>query len=1308
MTFGQGLGIKFEAVYGQTKAVFAKKGIGGAWGAREGCSWVVRDVTGQAAHLGVPVGAVLSKVNGAPLEHYTPQDFRAFFDTLQRPVALTFGDVLLGDCGITWAAVDSRKVIRVEKDAATLGVQVGDTLTKVGSKPWASDQSTDNLLLQKRPCTLHFAKTNLLTLRVFDFAGQREYYLTHHLFLTQKTLYVIAFDIRKFRPQHFQSMIMFFVAKLQSRVPAAPVVLVGTHADEVSEDMAKQRCTQVLDALRAKQQRERRRLNAQILKLEHELGLMSGNDAVLTERRKGVLQRVQQLRLLLGRLVQLPVKVHAVSSARSMKNIPELQDAIVASALDQQLFPTLGRDIPRLYEQIRILVREWRAQMPYCELNLLVEKVEHALLLRAKDVGGGSAEQAAGGQGTRERVLAALGFLHDLGEVAHFREGRDLSGMVFLSLQWLVDVTKMVIRHDHSDALLYEDDMRGLMSPKVFEATKQAFVRRGKLELVLLRWLWRDLKLDESAFATLVCMLQQFGLAMATTAQSETGAASTGGTGREDSTSLEKPEVFLLVPAFFQDYLPARSWRVQCPESQLQVARWFDFADTCPSGVVQRLQVLLYLEWPVGKHVLAKEGMVLAVGGCRVLVQLISMVDGTSEHEGLQVKARGEKGSDGLGSREQWDTVDRVVLRIQQLLVQWPGIVVSQFVQWEDGHGLTSEWQAVELQRLRRAGHSSVSCNMDDDTDDVGGKLDDTAEPKAEVSLRMLLGPVREITPANGQVVVDGIKGRDADAMAQQVKELQQHVFEQAQTLKALQQLRSKEVEEQKAEHKEEEEDADQAEAALVPYSSGSYEEEGYSVYRHLTEQMRRYRIRWVMLSYAWVTQVLVLRLYKELVRRNIPVWMDIMGGMKANVNDSMSEAVEGAAVVVPVLCEAYEKSHDCNKEINYVDAQRKPIVPVMASQSGILPSGAVGVITAGLLWTALTPDMSDEDFGAAVNCLERTLRAKGVRELPKDFNRMSSGLLGEGEEQELRCQRDEAQDEAPQQPLQPPQPHQPQQEEPEGASEENQSVEQWLVKLRIKSADATKYAAALDELGVDVVEHLYALESADLEEVGMKKIHRKLVLRKINSGGTVSLTVSLGSPRKDSSALVQMESASGGHTRVPRAAPRAAPRLNPKLFMSHAWAADALGRSNHDRVARINNGLKSKGTDTWFDTQGDMKDNTLLAMTAGIDECDLVVVFVTRIYIDKCKKKGNDNCKLEFEYSYNRKSVERLLVVVMEPDCASPASWDGPVGATLGTQLYISCVGDDDGDFERAVQEIDEKARQKFAELGPSGAAQQ
>jgi hypothetical protein len=48
------------------------------------------------------------------------------------------------------------------------------------------------------------------------------------------------------------------------------------------------------------------------------------------------------------------------------------------------------------------------------------------------------------------------------------------------------------------------------------------------------------------------------------------------------------------------------------------------------------------------------------------------------------------------------------------------------------------------------------------------------------------------------------------------------------------------------------------------------------------------------------------------------------------------------------------------------------------------------------------------------------------------------------------------------------------------------------------------------------------------------------------------------------------------------------AKRRKPKVFLSHAWAKDELGRDNHERVKEMNRLLKMQGMETWFDEQGD------------------------------------------------------------------------------------------------------------------------
>jgi hypothetical protein len=1090
----------------------------------------------RANAAGVRLYDRLSKVGDTVIGvEMAAEEFEQVWMGVAPPCTLAFTRDMLGQCGIGWSLTNFRQAKKVCGEAASLGVQADQTLVKVNGERCAQQSKWDHerIATVSRPCTLRFARTHVPRLRIFDFAGQREYYLTHHMFLTSNGLYVVAFDIRKFRAHHFQSMVMFFVHKLQSRVPAAVILLVGTHADMVSEDVAAQRCGQVLALLKAKQERESRRLQSHILQLQRQvaapLAAASGSaDRVerlhLQEARQESEKRIQQLQQQLGRFVKLPSEVLAVSSGESLANIPALREAIAATVTDKRLFPRLGERIPRMYDQARALIHEWRGDLPYCDLETLVTKICAALHL--------TGEQA------RERVMGALDFLRDLGEIAHFRDNHELSQLVFLSLQWLVDVNKLVIRHDHSDALVYDKNMKE-MTPKTFEVAKANFLRCGRLSIALLRWLWHELRLSEATFLRLVSMLRQFEVAIPVQPQALTQAENGSDASRvteppPDSLLLSpsEPGMYLLVPAFFPEYLAAKLVSIffmpgLLPKGKLQVWRWFDFTESWPAGLMQRLQVLLHAQWPEGRHQVAKEGMVLgANGGCQVLVKLVSAGDGVGEHDGMQMIARGPAGESGAGSAELWRTVGLVVAQIAKLLAQWPGIMVEQFVQWQNSHGALVDILLTKLLQARRAGDDSVAIkdfrgNSKEYTGlDVDG-LDATGHANDEVPLERLLGPVDGATLQMETEEMEQLQRQDAQGM------------EQEQVLLALEQQQQVEEEEQQQQEEgaEEREDGGAAVKALrntspegqVDAEGGEDAEGGVNTdsnYRQLTELLRQHCIPWVMLSYCWgaydaatdtyETQDMVVRIYKELVRRGIPVWMDIMGGMRANVNEAMGEAVEGAKVVLTVLTEEYQKSYNCNKEINYADSKRKPILPVMA-QRGYTPSGSVGVITAGLLWTMITPDMDEEKMRAAVDGLVQGLEMKGVERFPREF--LMVGLLDEGKTQEQQRQLDEAQEQrqrldgqaagnggtGTKEELVPEEGHVRHNEL--GDSGEEMSVEQWFLALKMKPTDAAKYAEALVELGVDVVEHMYALDTEDLEEIGMKKIHRRIVMKKISTG---------------------------------------------------------------------------------------------------------------------------------------------------------------------------------------------------------------
>ena len=92
---------------------------------------------------------------------------------------------------------------------------------------------TDNKML-KSALDVKFSS---LKLKIFDFAGDKEYYAYHHMFLRSDAIYIIVFNMFEFVEERLQWTFLLGIQRLKfwfesvcSHVPRkAPIFLVGTH-----------------------------------------------------------------------------------------------------------------------------------------------------------------------------------------------------------------------------------------------------------------------------------------------------------------------------------------------------------------------------------------------------------------------------------------------------------------------------------------------------------------------------------------------------------------------------------------------------------------------------------------------------------------------------------------------------------------------------------------------------------------------------------------------------------------------------------------------------------------------------------------------------------------------------------------------------------------------------------------------------------------------------------------------------------------------------------------------------------------------
>ena len=109
-----------------------------------------------------------------------------------------------------------------------------------------------------------------------------------------------------------------------------------------------------------------------------------------------------------------------------------------------------------------------------------------------------------------------------------------------------------------------------------------------------------------------------------------------------------------------------------------------------------------------------------------------------------------------------------------------------------------------------------------------------------------------------------------------------------------------------------------------------------------------------------------------------------------------------------------------------------------------------------------------------------------------------------------------------------------------------------------------------------------------------------------------------------------------------------------------------------------------------WFDSER-MAGAIVDQMIKGIDESDLVIVFITKKYCQKVAS-GNpkDNCRKEFMYTSQNKGATKMIPIPMEPCMMNPLSWVGVVNMELGGLLYeASFPTDDDVKFEENIDNL-------------------
>ncbi|GBG24321.1 Leucine-rich repeat serine/threonine-protein kinase 2 [Hondaea fermentalgiana] len=277
-----------------------------------------------------------------------------------------------------------------------------------------------------------------LSFTIWDYGGQQVFYALHHIFLTEKGLYLVVFDMReiigksefetKLKPEDLELLasredaignLRFWLNSIKLHAPNAPILLVGTYLDQVKD----------------------------LLKVERHLAahkICAPGTLVIPP----------------NGLRFFPVDNSSVDPERAA----ELRRAIVSTAAAQ---PYVSERVPlawlKIYEELVA------SSEPYWLYSDLIQRA------------------SSHGQ-SRNETDDLVAYFHGLGVVVHLRTSPALERIVVLDPQWLLDKLSCVIADDlHAEKMFYDPQLRASGHIEAYERMRSSSIASHSI----LEWLWR-------------------------------------------------------------------------------------------------------------------------------------------------------------------------------------------------------------------------------------------------------------------------------------------------------------------------------------------------------------------------------------------------------------------------------------------------------------------------------------------------------------------------------------------------------------------------------------------------------------------------------------------------------------------------------------------------------------------------------------------------------------------------------------------------------------------------------------------------
>ncbi|XP_078694333.1 uncharacterized protein LOC144923569 [Branchiostoma floridae x Branchiostoma belcheri] len=496
-----------------------------------------------------------------------------------------------------------------------------------------------------------------IKLSAWDFAGQETYYITHQFFLSAKSLTLVVVNLEKYDPESsedFNDTCGKWMNKMIAKVGNPVVIPVATCIDKLSTAEVERRCKDLAKKLK---HQETKRIGDLEKQLERIKEPSVKSDVASRDRKK-------QIEALLRQRPSIHSEPVPVSSANFV-GFEELEKVVRKYAVDKDLFPEVGRPIPKAWADTEKCV-ERKAE----ELSLPYMTWDEFTALLKENVPNLQPES---------RIRTVAQYLHDTGKILWYSEIESLQNHVILKPAYLVNIFRKVFRHDLDVTIDYKKDSSRYQDEGITEAAfdgmKNDLIKNGVLHTKLLRCLWSDVKKEcssrsrtfEDIFDVLIKLMRLFELCY----DIEIGLDESQPRDKQGQGHPDK----VLLPWYISTGTQAiTEW--ESGGSDI-ISLQYSFLSFIPRGLFERLTVRAYQS----KHSLHFVSHWNTGTLCKHRKEKMLVLFKYEEAKGLAVSlsARPEKPMADVTLDSLWKTLKDLSLEVEDLLKEWPGLVFDRF-----------------------------------------------------------------------------------------------------------------------------------------------------------------------------------------------------------------------------------------------------------------------------------------------------------------------------------------------------------------------------------------------------------------------------------------------------------------------------------------------------------------------------------------------------------------------------------------------------------------------------------------------------